>query len=274
MASVVQSARAEVGDQQFGTVGLDHGGSHIDEFSVDGGGIAFEGRIVAETSAERRPQGVHPEFRAAGHHFFHAGFDCGGVFRPANLVGKGYGVRAEVFGEERLPFGFEDVDDGHVHHVVLVAGELRGDVCDGAFAFDEELSGDPEFLGEALHEVIVLVALVDIDHDAVLAELQRFTKRRHAVRRGYAVARFEETPLDGVIGDFGDETFARCRAVQRPVVADHQHAVGGQRKVDLNDVGPHADHRLDGRQRVLGPVAPVAPVAGDKHLFRGGVVNR
>lgn len=270
----MQSARAEVGDQQFGTVGLDHGGSHIDEFSVDGGGIAFEGGIVAEPSAERRPQGVDPEFRASGDDFPHAGFDFGGVFRPANLVGKGYGVRVEVFGEERLPFGLEDVDDGHVHHIVLVAGELRGDVRDGAFAFDEKLPGDPEFLGEALHEVVILVALVDIDHDAVLAEFQRFAKRRHAVRRGYAVARFEETPLDGVIGDFGDETFARCRAVQRPVVADHQHAVGGQRKVDLNDVGPHADHRLDGRQRVLGPVAPVAPVAGDKHLFRGGVVNR
>ena len=124
------------GDQQFGTVGLDHGGAHIDEFAVDGRRVAFEGRIVAETSAERRPQGVHPEFRAAGHHFFHAGFDCGGVFRPANLVGKGYGVRAEVFGEERLPFGFEDVDDGHVHHVVLVAENFAATSATG-FCLDE-----------------------------------------------------------------------------------------------------------------------------------------
>ena len=122
-------------------------------------------------------------------------------------------------------------------------------------------------------QIVVLVAFVDIDHDAVLAEFQRFAQRRHAVRRGYAVARFEETPPDGVIGDFGDETFARRRAVQRPVVADHQHAVGGQRKVDLHDVGAHADHRLDGRQGVFGIVAPVAAVAGDEDFPRGGVVD-
>ena len=158
-------------------------------------------------------------------------------------------------------------------HVVFVAGELRGDIRDGAFAFDQELSGDSEFFREPLHQIVVLVAFVDIDHDAVLAEFQRFAQRRHAVRRGYAVARFEETPLDGVIGDFGDETFARRRAVQRPVVADHQHAVGGQRKVDLHDVGAQADHRLDGRQGVFGIVAPVAAVAGDEDLPRGGVVD-
>ena len=156
---------------------------------------------------------------------------------------------------------------------MFVAGELRGDIRDGAFAFDQELSGDSEFFREILHQIVVLVAFVDIDHDAVLAEFQRFAQRRHAVRRGYAVARFEETPPDGVIGDFGDETFARRRAVQRPVVADHQHAVGGQRKVDLHDVGAHADHRPDGRQGVFGPVAPVAAVTGDEDLPRGGVVD-
>lgn len=269
----MEPPRTEVGYQQFGTVGLDHGSSHIDEFSVDSGGIAFKGGIVAETSAERRPQGVDPEFRTFGNDFPHAGFDFGGVLRPADFVGKRHGVRIEVFGEERLPFGFEDINDRHVHHVVFVAGELRGDIRDGAFAFDQKLSGDSEFFRKILHQIVVLEAFVDIDHDAVFAEFQRFPKRRHAVRRSYAVARFEEAPPDGIIRDFGDETFARRRAVQRPVMADHQHAVGGQRKVDLHDVGTQADHRLDGRQRVFGIVTPVAAVAGDEDFPRGGVVD-
>ena len=80
------------------------------------------------------------------------------------------------------------------------------------------------------------------------------------------MARFEEAPLDGVVGNFGDKSASRGGAVQRPVVADDQHAVGGQRQVDFDDVGTHADDRFDGCQGVLGIVAPVAAVAGDQHF--------
>ena len=55
MASVVQSARAEVGDQQFGAVGLDHGGAHIDQFPVHLGRVALYRGIVAKPAVQGEP---------------------------------------------------------------------------------------------------------------------------------------------------------------------------------------------------------------------------
>ena len=156
---------------------------------------------------------------------------------------------------------------------MFVACELCGDIFNGAFALDKELSGYAEFLGKSLHHVVILVALVDIDDNAVLTDFERFAERRHTVRRGHTVARFEEAPLDGVVGNLGDKSASRGGAVQRPVVADHQNAVGGQRQIQFHDVGTHADHRFDGGDRVLGVVAPVATVTGHKHLVRGGGVE-
>ena len=64
---------------------------------------------------------------------------------------------------------------------MFVACELCRDILNGAFALDKELSGYAELLGKSLHQVVILVALVDIDNDAVLAEFQCFAQRRHTV---------------------------------------------------------------------------------------------
>ena len=148
--SVVPPLRTQVGDQQFRTVGLNHRRTHVEQLAVNRAGIAALPRhIVAQAAAERLPQRIDPKFRSALHHLFHAILHFGRILVPANLVGKRRDALFLILGEKRPALRLEDVDDRHVHHVVLVAGELRGDVCDGAFAFDEELSGDPEFLKNA-----------------------------------------------------------------------------------------------------------------------------
>jgi hypothetical protein len=61
---------------------------------------------------------------------------------------------------------------------VFVAGELRGDIRHGAFAFDQKLSGDSEFFREPLHQIVVLVAFVDIDHDSDVPKINSFPAHR------------------------------------------------------------------------------------------------
>ena len=44
----MQPARAEVGYQQFGTVRLDHRGTHVNQLPVDFRRVAADGRIVVD----------------------------------------------------------------------------------------------------------------------------------------------------------------------------------------------------------------------------------
>ena len=152
-------------------------------------------------------------------------------------------------------------------------GELRGHGIRAALALDQNLVRDAQLLRDGQHQVVVLVTLVDIDHDPVLAHLQRLAERRHTVRRLHAVARLQHAPPDRVVGDVADAALARSRAVDRPVVAKHQHTVLREFQVQLHDVHAHADHRFDGGDRVLGVVAPVAPVRSHDDVFGAGVVD-
>ena len=152
-------------------------------------------------------------------------------------------------------------------------GELRGHDIRAALALDQNLLRDAQLLRDGQHQVVVLITLVDVDHDPVLAHLQRLAERRHPVRRLHAVARLQNAPPDRVVGDVAHTALARSRPVDRPVVTDHQNAVLRQFKVQLHDVGTHADHRFDGRQRVFRPVAPVATVTGHDDIFRRRIVN-
>ena len=173
-----------------------------------------------------------------------------------------------------LSFGLEDVDDGHVHHVAGVFGELRGHDFGRALAFDENLLRDAQLLGDGQYEVVVFVALVDVHHDTVLAGFECFAQRRHPQAVGDdVVSPAQLAAADRVVGDVADAALAAGRAVDGVIVAEHQYAVFGQFQVKLHDVYAHADHRFDGRNRVFGVVAPVAAVRSDEDFPRGGVVD-
>ena len=62
-------------------------------------------------------------------------------------------------------------------------------------------------------------------------------------------------------------------AADGTVVAEHQHRIFGHLKVELHNVGAHADDALDGGNGVLGEIAPVAPVASHDHILGMGIVD-
>ena len=153
-------------------------------------------------------------------------------------------------------------------------GELCSHDIGRTLALDENLFRDSQFLRDGQHQIVVFVPLIDVHHDAGLAGFQRFAQRRHPQAVGDdVVGPAQFAAAYRVVGDVADAAFAVGGAVDGVVVAEYQHAVFGQLEVQLHDVDPHADNRLDGRNRILGVVAPVAAVGGDQHLFRGGIVD-
>ena len=269
----MQSARAEVGDQQFGAVGLDHGRSHVDEFAVDGGGIAFECGIIAETSAERRPKGVHPELRAAGENLTHAGLDFGGVFRPADLVGEGRCRLLPVASENFVVMLFAEIDDGHEKAVLGICREYGFDLGSCQAAFDKRLAQHSRTFEQRMDAVVELEALIDVHDGAALANQERLFERRDLPVRGDTLSGPQADFADRVERDVADAAATGRRAVDACVVHQDEHAVGGHFQVDLHDIDAPVDGAAKRRKRIFRVVAPVAAVRGDEDLFRGGIVN-
>lgn len=135
-------------------------------------------------------------------------------------------------------------------------------------ALDEHLLRHAEFLADLQRHVIKLISLVDIHHDTVLADLQRFAQGRHLPGRTHAVRRTQEAALNRIIGDVAHTSPPGSGPVDGMVVAEHQHAVLRQFEVQLHDIDAHADHRLDGGNRILRIVAPVSAVRSHHDVFR------
>ena len=130
-----------------------------------------------------------------------------------------------------------------------------------------------ELLADLQRHVVKLISLVDIHHDTVLADLQRFAQGRHLLGRTHAVRRTQEAALNRIIGDVAHTSPPGSGPVDGMVVAEHQHAVLRQFEVQLHDIDAHADHRLDGGNRILRIVAPVSAVRSHHDVFRRGIVN-
>ena len=101
------------------------------------------------------------------------------MFVPADFVGQRLLFRFPVLPEEFASLRFEDVDDRHVHHVVRIGGELRCHDLRRTLALDEHLIRDAQLLGDGQREVVIFVPLIDVHHDAVFADFQRFAQGRH-----------------------------------------------------------------------------------------------
>ena len=153
-----------------------------------------------------------------------------------------------------------------------IAAEFLLDRGEGLVALDQHLVGDAELLGEADYLIVVLIALVDVDNNAVLAQQQCLAQGGHAVLGGDVVPGLEIDILDRVEGNVLDTSLARGGAVDGAVVADDEHAVLCHRYIQLDNVDAHLYRRLHSGQRVLGVVAPVAAVRGNQYRFRLRVV--
>ena len=148
----------------------------------------------------------------------------------------------------------------------------------GPAALDEQLLGNAHLLGDGHNQIVVLESLVDIDDDAVLADEKSLLEGGHAQRvGGHAVGSFEFEGLDLRQGLLVDAASALALPVGATadigVVAEHQDAVHGHFDIQLHDIGAHADDGLDGRNGVLGIVAPVAAMAGDNDVVGFGIVH-
>ena len=86
-----------------------------------------------------------------------------------------------------------------------------------------------------------------------------------------ADAVLETEGADGVECKFGYTSFAGSSAVDFGIMHNDELAVGSALQVKFNDVHAHVDCRLDGRQRVLRPIAPICTMRSDEHAFAVGV---
>ena len=165
----MEPPRAEVGDQQFGAVGLDHGGAHIDQFPVHLGRVALYRGIVAKPAVQGGPQGVHPQFRAAGDDFAHAGLDLGRVFRPADFVSQQWIFQSFIAFENFSVRFLPEVYNGHKKTIVVIFRESRGGTVGGDIAFDEHLFQHAVFFKQRMYQPVILKSFVDIDDNFVFA---------------------------------------------------------------------------------------------------------
>ena len=119
----------------------------------------------------------------------------------------------------------------------------------------------------------VISALVDVHQHRPLASRQGFLQRGYGLVRKTSVRPAQAETLQFLHRVVCHVAFAFRRAVDAPVVHQHETAVLRPLDVNLHHVHPHVCRPFDGRHGVLGRMPPVAPVGHDEHIIGAAVLQ-
>ena len=262
----------QVADELGGTVGLDERGALLEKpapclvFFV-----LLHSTVIVVTAIERWPQAVDPHLAAVLANQLQQALHI--AVRLAETALDGYGVNCGAGVDFLLGIGIGECDDGHVddlaYHIALLALHL----ADGLVRLDDHLARGTRLLHHLISLAEVLVALIDIDENLSLAQVERLLKGGNRVAGAYSMARLEAELLQ----------FGRCEvahlavtggcAVHRIVMHEEEHAVLGHVQVEFYHIHTHIYAVLESLQGVLGSVAPVAAVSHHQHFLRLGIVQ-
>ena len=104
---------------------------------------------------------------------------------------------------------------------------------------------------------------LDVHLDTPLGEREHLREGRHAL----TASGIQRRQLRD--GEPVDRAAPVGRAIDRVIVHHHRDAVGAERHVQLDAVGPVRDGRCERREGVLGPFDRGTPVCGDRESRRG-----
>ena len=261
----------EVLQEVEGAVALDDGSALLQHPAPAFVGLAqLYSSVVVVTVAQAGPYAVQPDLDACIAYLTQEPAYVFVVFPYATLYG--YGMDTDELVKARLGILGIQVHDGHVDDFVEHGAVFAFHFFDGMARLDDDLIRCAGLFHQLVNLLKVVVAFVDIDEDFPFAEDEHFLEGGYVVAcYGGAVLRAKTELLQLVEGEVGYGPFAIGTAVHGLIVHEYELAVFSALDVYFYHVNPSVYAALEGRNGVLGMVAPVASMSYDCDVF--GVVE-